>query len=184
MIADWYLWESEIPSEEVDKIIEECNVQFTSEAKIGTDDRKIWNEKRRSKVCFIQNKKIEELIWKYIAKANKKVFGFDVENMLEVQFTEYHGESNDFYGWHQDNYFTNGTMYDRKLTFVLMLSDESEYEGGNFEFNLYGDTIPIGGFKRKGSIVAFPSFHTHRVTPVTNGLRRTLVSWASGPSFK
>jgi predicted 2-oxoglutarate/Fe(II)-dependent dioxygenase YbiX len=36
----------------------------------------------------------------------------------------------------------------------------------------------------QGSLVAFPSFMTHRVTPVTRGLRWSLVTWLEGPPFR
>jgi PKHD-type hydroxylase len=30
----------------------------------------------------------------------------------------------------------------------------------------------------------FPSFRLHRVTPVTSGVRKTLVVWSTGPAFR
>lgn len=37
--------------------------------------------------------------------------------------------------------------------------------------------------RTRGSGVLFPSFLAHQVTPVTRGLRRSLVAWAYGPQF-
>ena len=37
---------------------------------------------------------------------------------------------------------------------------------------------------KKGSIIVFPSFFTHRVAPVTKGTRLSLVAWVSGPLFR
>jgi len=37
---------------------------------------------------------------------------------------------------------------------------------------------------RKGSIIAFPSYILHQVTPVTKGVRKSAVLWLSGPAFK
>jgi PKHD-type hydroxylase len=37
---------------------------------------------------------------------------------------------------------------------------------------------------KQGSIVVFPSFIEHKVTPVTKGVRYTAVTWANGPSFR
>ena len=35
-------------------------------------------------------------------------------------------------------------------------------------------------FRKKGSIIVFPSFIYHRVTPVTEGTRYSLVTWNLG----
>ncbi len=70
----------------------------------------------------------------------------------------------------------------RKLSMVLQLSDPSEYEGGDLE--LFTSANPIITKKQKGIIHAFPSYVMHRVTPVTKGVRKTLVVWIAGPRFK
>ena len=36
----------------------------------------------------------------------------------------------------------------------------------------------------KGSVIVFPSFHRHRVTPVTSGIRHSLVTWVEGPHWR
>jgi PKHD-type hydroxylase len=36
----------------------------------------------------------------------------------------------------------------------------------------------------KGMAWFFPSYMLHRVTPVTKGVRRSLVLWVGGPEFK
>ena len=52
-------------------------------------------------------------------------------------------------------------------------------EGGDFEMD-EEDEIPRF---EEGSIIVFPSFLKHRVTPVTKGVRYSLVSWFVGPPF-
>jgi PKHD-type hydroxylase len=65
---------------------------------------------------------------------------------------------------------------------VLQLSDPSEYEGGNLEIlSSQGEVLTVD--KKKGFLAMFPSFKTHRVTPVTSGTRKSLVVWATGPAF-
>jgi PKHD-type hydroxylase len=63
-----------------------------------------------------------------------------------------------------------------------MLSDPSEYDGGDLE--IWTGTEPKVLDKTKGIVHAFPSFVMHRVTPVTRGVRRTLVIWIAGPKFR
>ena len=38
--------------------------------------------------------------------------------------------------------------------------------------------------KKQGTIINFPSFVFHRVTPVTKGIRYSLVVWHTGPKLK
>ena len=35
-----------------------------------------------------------------------------------------------------------------------------------------------------GDVVVFPSFTLHQITPITKGIRYSLVSWVSGPSWR
>ena len=61
----------------------------------------------------------------------------------------------------------------------LILSDPDEYEGGQLE--IWGKPIDV---YKKGSIIFFPSWMPHRVTPVTKGTRYSLVMWFMGAPFK
>ena len=38
--------------------------------------------------------------------------------------------------------------------------------------------------REKGTIVVFPSFVQHRVTPITKGVRQSIVGWVSGPPYR
>ena len=87
----------------------------------------------------------------------------------------------DFYEWHYDVNWEGTTLYDRKLSLVIQLSDEEDYEGGNFEFK---DLEQPVGFRSQGSILVFPSYITHRVTEVTKGQRNSLVCWMEGPRWR
>jgi PKHD-type hydroxylase len=62
------------------------------------------------------------------------------------------------------------------------LTDPNEYEGGDFEIL---DEVPGEKLKRtRGTLLAFPSYTLHAVTPVTKGTRNSLVSWISGKPFR
>jgi PKHD-type hydroxylase len=74
-----------------------------------------------------------------------------------------------------------GLAIPRKLSFSLILSDSSEYKGGEFEF----DTGTADKAEQKrGRVLAFPSFVKHQVTPIKSGTRKSIVWWALGPKFK
>ena len=97
----------------------------------------------------------------------------------DLQYTKYNGDKS-FYGWHIDS-GTVGESPPRKLSVTLQLSDENEYEGGDFQIHATKlNTLS----KKKGLIVVFPSYSLHQVTPVTKGIRRSLVAWLCGPPLK
>ena len=73
----------------------------------------------------------------------------------------------------------------RKLSMTVLLNDN--YEGGEFQFVTYNKEecdINTPEFNKTGSIVVFPSDVEHRVTPVTKGIRYSLVVWFLGSPFK
>ena len=115
----------------------------------------------------------------YIQEANS-IWKFDLYNVIDdIQYTEYKGGGN-HYDWHVD--IGPGSISHRKVSVIVQLSDPSEYKGGELQINTGGQikTIP----QVKGSVVIFPSYLLHRVTPVTTGLRKSLVLWAGGNHYK
>jgi PKHD-type hydroxylase len=115
-----------------------------------------------------------------IQEANNALWNFDVHTILDsIQYTEYpHG--NGHYDWHID--IGPHPINHRKISLVMQLSGPEEYEGGDLEIWPGGTPITIP--KQKGLVVLFPSYLMHRVTPVTKGVRSSLVLWAGGNGFK
>lgn len=112
---------------------------------------------------------------------NATYFGFDLSGFSDnLQYTIYDSSRGpEHYDWHIDS-GGKGTFC-RKLSMTLQLSDPQEYEGG--ELWLHGVTKDVMA-KEQGYAVFFPSYTLHRVTPVTSGIRRSLVAWASGPEWR
>lgn len=78
----------------------------------------------------------------------------------------------------------------RKLSVTINLNEPGEYEGGLLNFD-YGPHSTDGErykecteIKPQGSIIVFPSFLHHQVTPVTKGTRYSLVLWITGRPFR
>jgi len=67
----------------------------------------------------------------------------------------------------------------RKLSLSLQLSDPVEYEGCVLELHA-ANSIEAAPLER-GTVIAFPSYILHRVSPILSGRRRSLVAWFSGP---
>lgn len=78
----------------------------------------------------------------------------------------------------------------RKLSMTVNLNPPGAYEGGNlkFDFGMHvkNDTrfYECEEIRPQGSIIVFPSFLDHCVTPVTRGVRYSLVLWTLGAPFK
>ena len=65
-----------------------------------------------------------------------------------------------------------------KLSMSMLLN--SNFKGGDLE--IFGADIHPN-LLNPGDSVFFPSFMHHRVTPVTEGTRYSLVVWFTGPPF-
>lgn len=177
-----WVWEADLEDKLIVKAKEIACKQGLNKALIsgGVEDKYI----RKSNVCFIEDKEINDKIWRYILDANSSCFGFDIVKDFKVQFGEYKEEDKGFYSWHADLDLVTDKLFDRKLSIVIQLSDKSEYSGGKLEFEIDGEVRTFDEFDNKGSVIVFPSFVRHRVTPVTKGVRNSLVAWVNGPNFK
>ena len=116
-----------------------------------------------------------------VRNLNAQFYRFDLYGFIEeFQYAIYAAENGSHYDWHTDA--AADTVAPRKLSVVLQLSDPEDYDGGDLE--LHGGGSPGAVNRKKGLIVAFPSFRLHRVTPVVRGIRKTLTIWVSGPAFR
>ena len=138
---------------------------------------------RTSHISWIPFKKMPEMykdIEKIMKTTNGNHFGFDGMQLTEyAQYTEY--PSGGFYEWHVDNdvNFQHEPPV-RKISMTLLLSPESEFEGGDLELMAEGKVAKI----KQGHAIFFASFIRHRVKPVTRGIRKSLVMWFGGTPFK
>lgn len=73
-----------------------------------------------------------------------------------------------------------------KLSASIPLSPSSDYEGGDFNFRRsFGpDWTALPTSREPGSLIAFPSWTLHEVTPVTRGERWVLLVSAYGPDLR
>jgi PKHD-type hydroxylase len=178
------VWNDGFTTQELSDIDEICSQYVTKAATVGNDGRVV-DDIRTSAIAWIPLTTKTQFLYDrigYIARQlNGQFFDFDIWGFVEhLQYTVYNGEES-HYTWHIDRAGGIGDA-PRKLSLVLQLSDPSEYEGGDLE--IFDGPEPIKIEKKKGMVTAFPSFVLHRVTPVTKGIRKTLVVWLTGPRFK
>jgi PKHD-type hydroxylase len=101
-----------------------------------------------------------------------KRFGFELAPFREsLQFMVYRQEDGGHFSWHSDQ----GPTVNRKLSLTLQLSNPASYQGCDLEFMHDGQTMTAP--RERGMLVAFPSHIVHRVTPVTRGIRKSIVAW-------
>jgi len=117
----------------------------------------------------------------YMDQANQAAgWGYSYGTQEMTQLGRYKSTDAGYYDWHMDaGPPQNGIQ--RKLSCVILLNDPSEFEGGVLQFKGMEDQNVLD---KQGSIIVFPSFIEHKVTPVTKGVRYSAVTWASGPSFR
>jgi len=148
----------------------------------GGSDGKV-SEYRKSDIAWIPDNNESTWLYSKIADlamiANKEMWNFDIWGYHDsLQYTIYNGNGG-HYDWHAD---LGPNMSNRKLSVVLQLSDPSEYEGGELQMNLGSSIISVP--RQKGLICFFPSFVLHRVTPLTSGIRTSLVTWLCGANLR
>jgi len=147
-------------------------------------------EERNSDIFFLEKEIwLNHLLHSLLTKANFEAgWKFDIEQIEVIQFTKY--KLNQFYDWHTDcsenlTQNINGRQLHRKISMVVSLNDSSEYKGGEFQIQtVKTPTHIIDVLKEAGSVIVFPSYIHHRVTPVLKGERYSLVAWFLGPAFK
>jgi PKHD-type hydroxylase len=111
------------------------------------------------------------------SKANAK-YRLDLEAMRESLLLVRYRDGGHF-SWHADS--GAGILSRRKISLSIQLSEPADYEGGALEFSGLGEASLARGV---GTAIAFPSFFSHRVAPVTRGERWSLVGWMHGPPFR
>jgi len=203
----WY-FTSALTPRFCDDVIAYANAQKESMARTGgyenqelnKDQVKNMQRKRKSDLVWLNDTWIYKELHPYVHEANKNAgWNFEWDRSESCQFTKY--KLNQYYDWHCDSWDKPYDKQDRldygkirKLSMTCQLTDGSEYEGGELEFDfrnydphMRDETQHLKKAKEilpKGSIIVFPSFVWHRVKPVTSGTRYSLVAWHLGQPFK
>jgi PKHD-type hydroxylase len=186
-------WDDFLKPEHIDLILNMPEWTNVADGVVGgqtsSDSSVLIPELRSSKVSWLQlnqdNAGLWDVISKVVAEVNSQFFQFDLTGMYEpMQLSMYSSDSTvqGHYTWHTDMSMMDRHV-PRKLSMSLLLSDPSEFEGGEFEVKTDSD-VPISLEQKRGRAWFFPSWALHRVTPVTSGVRKSLVLWVGGPPFK
>jgi len=180
--GDYYKYVKFIPNETVDALRANLDTKELRYAEVGGDRGVLDKFKRRSKIFWLPKTEefheIYKTLFELIGSCNSDFYKFKLNELVEqIQYTVYNENDQGHYDWHLD---MGPGKTRRKLSLVVQLSDPSEYEGGELQINV-GHIVTLE--KDKGTVLIFPSYLLHRVTPVTKGTRRSLVLWVDGPAF-
>lgn len=110
-----------------------------------------------------------------VSVLNGKIWRFDLTELSFVHVFRY--DEGDQVGQHVD---LDHTYCERKIALLVQLSKPDGYQGGALEYGI----PPSVALRAQGSVLAFPAWVPHRVTPVTSGRRYSVSCFALGPSFQ
>ena len=169
------------------KMIIDAGHQFTQEkAQVGSGKDGHDTKKRVTTISWIPFDQLTQMydkIENQLSSVNLNHFMFDGIKITEpAQFTVY--PEGGFYDWHIDlsAYGHTGQQPIRKISMTCLLSDPSEFSGGDLLFSDISEYNPTP--LKQGQAIFFASFLRHKVTPITKGTRKSLVMWFGGPPFK
>jgi len=173
--------------QECQDIINIGHQQKIQEARVGHKHKKSGArdvKKRITTISWIPFKTMPAMytrIERAMLQVNGNHFGYEGMQLTEnAQFTEY--PTGGFYDWHIDAEIN--CRFEppvRKISMTILLSNPSEFKGGDLEFMSEGYKTPS---LTQGQAVYFCSMIRHRVAKVKKGIRRSLVMWFGGPPFK
>jgi PKHD-type hydroxylase len=140
---------------------------------------------RITRVAWMERK--PETEWLYarleelVLYLNKEFYSFDLYGLVEAfQYTVYDDQEGGHYGWHVD--LGGNDVEPRKISLSLQLTDPSRYTG--CDLVLEAGNGAYTAERARGTLIAFPSYVLHRVTPIESGIRKSLVIWVAGPVFR
>ena len=143
-----------------------------------------YSKTRKSDICWLYPSDDLQFLFRRITDValnlNERFFQFDLFGLNEgLQFSNYTAPSGSF-GKHIDRAYG---LPVRKLSISIQLTNPDEYEGG--ELKIYdGSEEGTVASKEQGTLIIFPSYVLHEVSPVTKGERNSLVTWITGKNFK
>mgnify|MGYP003630281730 CR=1 FL=1 len=141
---------------------------------------------RDTHLYWFHHDKLANKVADKIYDVNQKVFQNRLTHCEFFQLGVYNPDGH--YGWHRDDIELLGKSSARKLSFTILLNDTCQYKGGDFQVHSRFDAVTgspivktVSKLKHTGSMVVFPSRTYHRVKPVIEGQRISLVGWCWGP---
>jgi PKHD-type hydroxylase len=188
ILGPFVVWEGAFSAEELKAIEHHGGGLPHQDAVVDADSPRYDQNIRTTKVAWIERNPRTENTYDrmetIILSLNSQFFQYNLVKLTPFQHAIYNGSEQAHFDWHSDYCRETGREENdfRKLSITVQLSDPSDYAGGELQARVRSgiDVAP----KSRGTVIAFPSFVLHRVTPVTSGVRKSLVGWVLGPDYK
>lgn len=119
---------------------------------------------------------LEDRLVTSLTELNYQHFTYEISSIVELQCLRYTQDS--FFIPHSDLKDVDSKLQ-RKITFIIQLSDKDDYVGADLK--LYTQLPPVSVSRQRGSLIAFPAYTLHEVTPLLSGERYVLIGWCAGP---
>ena len=157
--------------EELQQVIDYGDALSLSDGKVKDD--KIDYNIRDSRIAWIHPNTDTHWLFSRAILVFKSSLPF-FSTLQSMQYTIYDSKGS-HYDWHRDVGNGDEIMKARVNVGIVQLSSPSEYKGGVLQLKHQDQVIDV--MKTKGMVTTFPIQLEHRVTPVTSGVRKTLIMW-------
>jgi len=179
-------WHGLFSAAELDRLEHHCDGLTLEQARVTGDG---YSSIRSTKVAWVHRdteatetlyQKMEQIV----LRLNTEHFRSELSGLTTLQHAVYSQSEAGYFDWHIDygRDSNDPGQEPRKITLSLQLSDAESYDGCDLEIRAAHliDVAP----RRRGTLVAFRANALHRVTPITRGIRKSLVAWAAGPEYR
>jgi PKHD-type hydroxylase len=178
------VWRGLFSPTRLDALERQCDGLVMEAARLNSGTSSI----RTTKVAWVHRSAETESLYRdmeaAVLRLNVELFHFDLIGLTTLQYAVYEDAQAGFFDWHNDYGRTRDDpgQEPRKITMSLQLTDGASYDGCDLEIRAAHpvDVAP----RERGALVAFRANALHRVTPITRGVRKSLVVWAAGPEFR
>jgi PKHD-type hydroxylase len=186
-ISNYLYKENVLTKKECKKVINEGAKQLQKAITFNAKEEGEASSIRETNISFFESgSAVDNILQKVIENLCNIAFtyyGVGITDVEPIQYAEY--EKGMFYGWHTDSGKTTTQTVTRDISASLILNDKSKYTGGSLQMVL-PDMISKDNIitpqdvedQEEGTLIVFPSSMIHRVTPVSSGIRKSLVLWS------
>lgn len=187
--------QTRLPKDVCDAIVNQYGSRETQEAHVrNLEDQQFKYEtddiQRKTDIHWIpETEWIAGMVSYYVNHLNDQHFRYDISGISGGHFQYSVYTEGGHYDWHNDEsrnlyYVTQKKETVRKLSFSLQLSDSDDYDGGDLMFRVGESEENTKQSRERGTLVVFDSRQSHKVSPVTRGVRHALVGWFTGPVWR
>ena len=187
--SEWAIWKNLFTPKECDSIIERAYQNEFEDSTVGNPiygGQKINHDYRKSRIQWMGRDRFDDVfdkLWKSTIEVNQEYFGFHIDFLPSLQFTEYDESYAGEFKHHNDMIWMTEHDRHRKLSCIIHLTDPNEFEGCQLNMECESQDFPLKDTTR-GTVVWFHALATHWVTPITKGRRNSVVCWFEGPQWR